>query len=74
MLCTCSMNSTGSEVHERAGADAGCAVWRVVSRVGERELLPRCRGHPNNPSLASAWACRAGWLAIGFGPVCVRAL
>ena len=30
MLCTCSMNSTGSEVHERAGADAGCAVWRVV--------------------------------------------
>ena len=49
-------------------------VSRVARRVGERELLPRRRGAPYNPSRASAWACRAGWLAIALGPVCVRAL
>ena len=49
-------------------------VSRVARRVGERELLPRRQGYPYNPSRASAWACRAGWLAIVFGPVCVRAL
>ena len=49
-------------------------VSRVARRVGERELLPRRRGYPYNPFRVSAGACRAGWLAKGFGPVCVRAL
>ena len=72
MAGTYNMSGIRSRVRERAMSGRG--VSRVARRVGERELLPRCRGHPYNPSRASAGACRTGWLAIGFGPVCVRAL
>ena len=45
----------------------------MARRVGERELSPRCRGHPNNPHLLLSMGVRAGVSAIRLGPsVCVR--